>query len=139
MKTSIKIENNFSYQVNLDEDESFVMINGVLITKQVLSELEYIQGVDQKDRDSNLNYYALCESYANLFSYLIEAGDHIDRPAEHSRVMNFVQLQFSTLRAMNPNRWTAERLINAGNGITPKEYLPSSEETLMGHFKADAS
>lgn len=139
MKTTIKIENNFAYRIDLSENESFVMINDVLITKKVLSELEYIQGVDQKDRDSHLNFYALCESYANLFSYLIEAGDHIDRPDDHSRIMSFVQFLWSTLKALNPNRWTAERLINEGNGTTQKEYLPSSEETLMGHFKPDAS
>lgn len=139
MKQPIKIDNNASYQVNLEEDGSFVMINNVLIDKKVFNELEYIQGMDEKDRESHLNYYGLCEGYANLFSYLIEAADHIDRPEEHSRVTSFGQLMFASLKALYPNRWKAEQIINAGNGTTQKEYLPSSEETLMGHFKADAS
>lgn len=123
MKTTINIDNNFSYQVNLDEEGSFVMINGILINKNLLFELEFIQGK---------GFESICVGYADLFSFLVEAGIYIDRPGEHRKLLEFVQLQFSMLKYLNPARLIA--------GTKPeKELLPSSEETLMGHLKADAS
>jgi len=123
MKRAINIDNNFSYQVNLDEEGSFVMINGILINQNLLSELEFIQG---------RGFESLCGGYADLFSFLVEAGIYIDRPGEHRKILEFVQLQFAMLKYLNPARLIAET-------EHVKEYLPSPEITLMGDFKADAS
>ena len=140
MKTTIKIDPNLVYQVEMKDHNQWVVINDVLINKHVLFHLFFLQhGATDKPRFTGNGYEGIASDVAELYEYVVEANEHIGEPKRFDKALNTLSSVLKALREMVPNDEQYFELQKLMNGTTQKEYLPSSEEALMGHFKADAS
>jgi hypothetical protein len=87
MKPAIEIELKQAYQASFEKTDSFIVLNGSAINNDVIEQIKKIQADMESNRISN--------GYAELFSYLIEAGELIDHTDEFRNVLLFAKMQFA--------------------------------------------
>lgn len=91
-----KLETGKRYHVELNENESFIILNGVVIQKQLIDELGYIQWDDEQNRYfSNDGYREIASVFGELLSYLAYACEYTK---DENEVLNLSKNLYFYLR-----------------------------------------
>lgn len=98
MKTTIKIDPNLAYQVDMKQEGAFILLNGIEINKRILQSLLFIQGDEKEGFSQNQGYYEIAAGYAELISLLLEHIGYDDKRLHKS--LDFLQLQINELASM---------------------------------------
>ena len=127
MKTTIKIDPNLAYQVQLKDHNQWVVVNDVMLNKHVLFHLFFLQhGATDKPEYTGDGYESIASDVAELYEYVVDANEHIGEPKRFDKALSTLSYVLKALREMVPNGEQYFELQKLINGTTKRELLPSS-------------
>lgn len=102
METNVQeLENGKSYQFDIDTENSHIIVNGALINKEVIEQLNFIQLNEAGEfgdfgKYVNYGYKEIAADFAEVFSYLVYS---VDYTGENKKVMELLKsLRFQLQR-----------------------------------------
>lgn len=97
-----KLEPGRNYKVNLDEKNSFVIVNDAVIHKDVIHEITFLQGIETYGAlYNNSGYESVAVFWAELFSYMAFSAEYTDQEEKVMKLLHELQMQFSTIKNLS--------------------------------------
>lgn len=106
-----KLEPGMSYQVKLEEKDSFIIVNGVVIHEGVIYELEMLQRDDQ-DTDSfgNDGYRSVAAIFGELLSYIAYSAEYTNEDEKVLELLQYLYFHLNTMKNLSLSRKMMQKL-----------------------------
>lgn len=108
-----KLESGRNYQFNMDEKDSFILLNGAVIHKGVIDELIMLQREDPNTNIfNNDGYREVAAIFAEVFSYVAYSSEYTNEDEKVLRLLHHLHWHLTAFKNISLTDSLMSILIN---------------------------